>query len=533
MKKFTAALLGLIIALTCFFSVGGAGAFYENELNADGDDPYLPLVKNKCEAAKEVWGKSKNEDEFKQKARDIYYFLYDLNGDLIPELIFGDVPTAANSDYKVEIGVTDIYVYVDDRLVKMYDEEHWDLERVLYRDIFNDGVVRTKSTDGETICYTIMDINKDASETLERIFYKNGDSYRVGGLFGRNSDGSFEWAENYPEGDFYYYLDRNVDGGHTGAGLLEPKWKRIDEYEPGEYAAGFGGRKLEEMTNAFDLITTKIEKKEQFYTDRGVCDIETTPNDPYLYVVKERLDKLSKVPKQQDDGFIVNDDFEFARFGQNYYSLYDINGDGVEELLLACYEPFRNVGDGNSSFAFVNDAIYTIKDGKAETLFENKSALYDFLERTIYTNGVIRTKSNDPYEPSYSYFRITDGGKELIASVIYDPPSVNIWFDPAKYEHVFYENGEIIEETITAEEFHRIRAELEKDLVPVELDWHPLETYAQNGSKVTVTRTMIIPIGLICALAVTAAVAVVFNVKKRKNARKSEETHPLEEYGKK
>ena len=57
-----------------------------------------------------------------------------------------------------------------------------------------------------------------------------------------------------------------------------------------------------------------------------------------------------------------------------------------------------------------------------------------------------------------------------------------------------------IEETITAEEFHRIRAELEKDLVPVELDWHPLETYAQNGSEVTVTRTMIIPIGLICAL---------------------------------
>lgn len=90
-----------------------------------------------------------------------------------------------------------------------------------------------------------------------------------------------------------------------------------------------------------------------------------------------------------------------------------------------------------------------------------------------------------------------------------------------------------IEETITAEEFHRIRAELEKDLVPVELDWHPLETYAQNESKVTVTRTMIIPIGLICALAVTAAVSVVFNVKKRKNARKSEETHPLEEYGKK
>ena len=90
-----------------------------------------------------------------------------------------------------------------------------------------------------------------------------------------------------------------------------------------------------------------------------------------------------------------------------------------------------------------------------------------------------------------------------------------------------------IEETITAEEFHRIRAELEKDLVPVELDWHPLETYVQNGSEVTVTRTMIIPIGLICALAVTAAVAVVFNVKKRKNARKSEETHPLEEYGKK
>ena len=63
MKKFTAALLGLIIALTCFFSLGGAGAFYENELNADGGDPYLPLVKNKCEAAKEVWGKSKNEDE--------------------------------------------------------------------------------------------------------------------------------------------------------------------------------------------------------------------------------------------------------------------------------------------------------------------------------------------------------------------------------------------------------------------------------------------------------------------------------------
>lgn len=260
MKRITAFLLSVITAAMCVALSGGAGAFYDTKLQDDPDDPFLPLIRQACEAAEKVWRSSGSEAEFEKKADNIYYYLFDMNGDLIPELVFGDAKTAAERGVEAEIAVTDIYTIVDGKPVKTHDDKHWDFDRVLNIELFEDGPVRITSTDGETVCYTVKNINKDATMELLIIFHKKGETYYIGGFGETDSPDPDEikWHENY---DYNLILNRDVDGYNTGASIFEPEWKRIDEYTPGEYAKGFGGRKLEEMTNAYDTLSTAEKRK--------------------------------------------------------------------------------------------------------------------------------------------------------------------------------------------------------------------------------------------------------------------------------
>lgn len=136
MKKFTAALLGVIIAVSCLSlsGCGDKGGFYENELEVTPDDPYSAIVKQKCETAKKVWNRSGSESKFEQKAEDIYYYLYDIDEDAIPELILGD--RRATPD---KVTITDIYTSVDCKPVKCRNDRWWYLENVIDREIQIDG----------------------------------------------------------------------------------------------------------------------------------------------------------------------------------------------------------------------------------------------------------------------------------------------------------------------------------------------------------------------------------------------------------
>lgn len=218
----------------------------------------------------------------------------------------------------------------------------------------------------------------------------------------------------------------------------------------------------------------------------------------------------------------LRDDFEFARFGRNYYCFYDINGDGTDELLLGCYTPVYDVESGKSVFAFVNDSIYTIKDGEVKTILDRGGMTKQYFEeRTIYTNGIIRTKHDYPYEPSYSYIRIEDGEAKRVLDIEYDE-RWEIYYTPPKYIGWFYENGTRREEILTVDEFVQIKEEAEKGLVPVELDWRPLEEYARARGGAGMSRYEAAALGIGCVLIVAVPTAVICVAKKRKRLNSAE-----------
>ena len=51
---------------------------------------------------------------------------------------------------------------------------------------------------------------------------------------------------------------------------------------------------------------------------------------------------------------------------------------------------------------------------------------------------------------------------------------------PYEYRHCYVKDGQGQTDIVTALEYMQRKAEIEKDLVPVELDWRPLEEYGKK-----------------------------------------------------
>ena len=91
-----------------------------------------------------------------------------------------------------------------------------------------------------------------------------------------------------------------------------------------------------------------------------------------------------------------------------FYSFYDIDGNGTEELIIAAGEP--GIGVGNLGFLPTNYDIYTYSDGNVVHVFHN----YEFGYRTNFDlcdDGLIEvTSSASAAEYDVVFYRIgTDG----------------------------------------------------------------------------------------------------------------------------
>lgn len=127
------------------------------------------------------------------------------------------------------------------------------------------------------------------------------------------------------------------------------------------------------------------------------------------------------------------------------YALIDINGDGVEELLLRCEHEEGFDGNKNSFFA-----LYTMEDGQIETIIR-ASNLY-LCEGGVIDNG---------YTNSHYYNKI-DGGLE---SVVY---SKGKWY---KSDNWLDENEPIV--VTTEEEAKAIIAKYPR----IDIDFRPVEDF--------------------------------------------------------
>ncbi len=226
------------------------------------------------------------------------------------------------------------------------------------------------------------------------------------------------------------------------------------------------------------------ETKPQSGLEAVTVEIKTSSDDPYSYIIKEKYDQTIEYYTK----------FPQAEFkSENYYFIYDIDGNGTEELLLGI--PYivgggQNVERPYEIEVMVNE-IYTICDGKpVKQEIMSWWMVESVLERSILDNGLIKYVSGPQNRPSYLYVKIINGQTVLLHNLknqgaghyygYLDPETVSEFkSDKTGFDREYELFLKAEEKEITHEEFDRLRAEIEGDAKPVEIEWKNIDQYGR------------------------------------------------------
>jgi len=175
--------------------------------------------------------------------------------------------------------------------------------------------------------------------------------------------------------------------------------------------------------------------------------IKTDKDDPLSYIVEEYLGLYNE---------LLND--ENQSMEPHYYFLYDLDGNGTAELLLA-----EEVWDQIYLYS-----VYTIRVGVAvhQKEFRGVSPWHGS-PPVLFKNGTIRAISNDGR--NYYYYRFEDGRLKL-QTLLY-------LSNNGGYGRMDGWDGD--SKKITGTTFRRLQKEFEGDGQVVELDWKPLAEYGR------------------------------------------------------
>ena len=168
-----------------------------------------------------------------------------------------------------------------------------------------------------------------------------------------------------------------------------------------------GGK--ETQTTLIDANAAATSEKSDdipFYTK----EIKDDPSDPYSGFIKEACEAVV-------DGWQGLEAEDFEDFFKNryctHYFLYDLNGDGVEEMLLGKWVKVGHyTDDPNPPTALKPYFICTLKDGEVEYMAFDSLYWSEFIyDRVLYSNGLVMTTWGPEKNPSciFAYF----DGKEL------------------------------------------------------------------------------------------------------------------------
>ena len=175
------------------------------------------------------------------------------------------------------------------------------------------------------------------------------------------------------------------------------------------------------------------------------------------------------------------------------YAFYDIDGNGIDELLISTQFPRWggiDIPNGQNSALYQTaetwGRIYTISDGKLTEAPTNESLFWDSFDalggRIIFTNGVVCEYGGTPEHTSYIYHHFENGEVQFLKGLSNSDVPKNP-DDPDDLEDTFWkfenEKDPFDKEQITEEEFERMKAEIEGGAEVVELDWHPIIEYGK------------------------------------------------------
>ena len=222
-----------------------------------------------------------------------------------------------------------------------------------------------------------------------------------------------------------------------------------------------GGKETE--TTSIDASAAETSAKSNdipFYTK----EIKDDPSDPYSGYIKKYCERV--VSRFMEEGL---SDFEWymRQIPYMYYCFYDLNGDGVEEMLLG---DWRKVGKYTDDLDPPRErklsAVATLKDGEVEYMDFDSLHWSEFIyDRVLYSNGLVMTTYGNEKKPS-CFFAAFDGTSLVMKDNVY-------YFASDDTYYYGYDN------VITEEEYHRRIDEAIGDATPVEIEWRRIDEYGQ------------------------------------------------------
>ena len=215
------------------------------------------------------------------------------------------------------------------------------------------------------------------------------------------------------------------------------------------------------LNGDYDSVPTVIQPKPLSEKELKSISIPTSPNDPYSYVISDLLEWYKQA------GSRFNSENE-------RYSLYDINDDGTDELILArigvlggstVYD-YEGI-NAERTYGILIYSVYTISDGKAIKA-DLLAISGDAYQTILFDNGLIKVVCCTPRNPWIYYNKMVGDNFEAIDYPIFK-----------NYNGECFSFKDCVENPITEEEFNRRIAETEKGAHPVELEWKHLQDYGK------------------------------------------------------
>ena len=183
-----------------------------------------------------------------------------------------------------------------------------------------------------------------------------------------------------------------------------------------------------------------------FWGCGSTAEIDPGEFAPYTDVVNERIKFFRSIS-----------DKNYDYLPTQYYTLYDIDGNGTKELLLGSEEW--------GELALI--IIYAIQNGVAvEQQFSVMGEGGSAFPSLLFENGVIRVDSGDDSGRYIIYYRF-ESGALICPTALVD-----------RYGE-YYLNDGWPGTPITKEEFDNLQKEFEGDGQTVALDWKPLADYGR------------------------------------------------------
>ena len=215
------------------------------------------------------------------------------------------------------------------------------------------------------------------------------------------------------------------------------------------------------LNGDYDSVPTVIQPKPLSEKELKSISIPTSPNDPYSYVISDLLEWYKQA------GSRFNSENE-------RYSLYDINDDGTDELILArigvlggstVYD-YEGI-NAERTYGILIYSVYTISDGKAIKA-DLLAISGDAYQTILFDNGLIKVVCCTPRNPWIYYNKMVGDNFEAIDYPIFK-----------NYNGECFSFKDCVENPITEEEFNRRIAETEKGAHPVEIEWKHLQDYGK------------------------------------------------------